>query len=430
MPRSHRQYVARNLSEAAAAGPWELQPLAQRLRSAVHGRTQWATGLAKRLMAAFPEPAESDRLLPIILADRGFGRVRTRSLQIGQVFASMPQMRPSVDWGVRPFRTTAEVAIWLGLKLGELDWFADVQGRNSRQMSSKLWHYTHRWVPKRGGRFRLLEVPKPRLKAIQRTLLRDLLAHIPPHDAAHGFRPGRSVRTFAEPHAGRAVVWRIDLKDFFPSVRASRVHALFRSAGYPLAVARALTGLCTTALPVGVVPPDPNVPLAALRERHLPQGAPTSPALANLAAYGLDVRLAAWAAACGATYTRYADDLAFSGDEAFARTGIRFRRVVWQIIAEEGFRANATKGRWMTAGGRQHLAGVVVNQRPNVRRDEYDRLKAILTNCGRHQPASQNRDGHPDFRAHLLGRVAHVAHLNPDRGRKLRALVDQIDWTQ
>ena len=178
-----------------------------------------------------------------------------------------------------------------------------------------------------------------------------------------------------------------------------------------------------------VKPPAQTCRWPPFRERHLPQGAPTSPALANLAAYGLDVRLSAWAAACGATYTRYADDLAFSGDESFARTGVRFRRVVWQVVAEEGFRANAAKGRWMTAGGRQHLAGVVVNQRTNVRRDEYDRLKAILTNRIRHGPASQNRDGHPDFRAHLLGRVAHVAHLNPDRGRKLRALADQIEWS-
>jgi hypothetical protein len=271
-------------------------------------------------------------------------------------------------------------------------------------------------------------VPKRRLKEIQRVVLRDILNHIPPHDAAHGFRPGHSIRTFVEPHVSRAAVWRVDLKDFFPSVRASRVHAIFRSAGYPIVVASALTGLCTTALPANVAPPCPEMDVSKFRERHLPQGAPTSPALANLAAHGLDVRLTAWAREFGAAYTRYADDLAFSGDQQLAAAGIRFRRVVWQIIAEEGFRANAAKGRWMTAGTRQHLTGVVVNRRPNIRRDDFDRLKAILTNCVRHGPAGQNRGGDPDFRAHLLGRIAHVAAIHPDRGRKLRGLADRIDW--
>ena len=417
----------RNLAEAVAAGPWQVAEIADRIRRAIGARPRGVTGLARRLLAAFAEPPTAESVLPVLRADRDYHKF---PLRIHEVFWSTPAMGPGHGWPVPALRTTTELADWLRLSPGELDWFADVQGRNRRQPGGPLTHYTHRWVPKRGGRFRLLEVPKARLKAIQRRVLRGIIDHIPPHEAAHGFRPGRSIRTFAEPHANRAAVWRVDLKDFFPSVRASRVHALFRSAGYPVGVARALTGLCTSALPVGVVPPDLDVPTSILRVRHLPQGAPTSPALGNLAAFGLDVRLSAWAAACGATYTRYADDLAFSGDEAFADSGRRFRRIVWQIITEEGFKANAAKGRWMTVGGRQHLAGVVVNRKPNVRRDEYDRLKAILTNCLRLGPAGQNRDGHPDFRAHLLGRVAHVTALNPDRGNKLRAVADRIDWSR
>jgi hypothetical protein len=426
MPGSYPRPADRNLAVAATAGPWQAAAVANRLRRAV-GRTRGLTGLARRLVGAFPDAPTADAVLPALRADAIYPAL---SGSIREVFWFAPAMGPGRGWPVPVLRTTTELADWLGLSPGELDWFADVQGRNPRRPAGRLSHYTHVWVPKRGGRFRLLEVPKPRLKGIQRRVLRALLDHIPPHETAHGFRPGRSVRTFAEPHANRAAVWRIDLKDFFPSVRASRVHALFRSAGYPVAVARALTGLCTTALPVGVTPPNPDVPLAALRARHLPQGAPTSPALANLAAFGLDVRLAAWAGACRVAYTRYADDLAFSGDEAFADAGHRFRRAVWQIITEEGFRANAVKSRWMTAGRRQHLAGVVVNRKPNVRRDEYDRLKALLTNCLRHGPGAQNRDGHPDFRAHLLGRVAHVASLNAARGRKLLELADRIVWSR
>jgi RNA-directed DNA polymerase len=86
------------------------------------------------------------------------------------------------------------------------------------------------------------------------------------------------------------------------------------------------------------------------------------------------------------------------------------------------------KSRFMRQGVRQQLAGVVVNTRTNIRREDYDRLKAILTNCIRHGPASQNRDGHSDFQGHLAGRIAYVAMLNPERGRRLRGLFDRIAW--
>jgi RNA-directed DNA polymerase len=165
-----------------------------------------------------------------------------------------------------------------------------------------------------------------------------------------------------------------------------------------------------------------------LESRHLPQGAPTSPALANLAAFRLDVRLAALATTVGARYSRYADDLAFSGDAGLAVRARRLIRLVSRIAREEEFTLRAGKTRVMRRSSRQLLAGVVVNERPSVRRADYDRLKAILHLCGTLGPASQNTADHPDFRAHLLGRIAWVAHLHPARGAKLRALFEQIAW--
>jgi hypothetical protein len=162
------------------------------------------------------------------------------------------------------------------------------------------------------------------------------------------------------------------------------------------------------------------------RTAHLPQGAPTSPALANLCAYRLDCRLDALARALNGVYTRYADDLAFSGGEELERGARRFQVLVCRIALEEGFTLQTRKSRFMRQGVRQQLAGVVVNAHPNVRREEYDRLKAILTNCVRHGPSSQNRAGHEDFRGHLAGRIAYVTMLNPARGRRLHALFAQI----
>jgi RNA-directed DNA polymerase len=416
----------RNLAEAAVAGTWQSAEVAKRLHRAMGTRPRGLIGLARRLLASFPDPPTAQQVLRVLRTDPLYPELPAT---IRQVFWSPAMMRPTRGWDVPTLRTTVELAHWLDLTVGELDWFADVQGRNPRQADPRRQHYTHRWVPKRGGRYRLLEIPKPRLKRIQRRILDGILSRIPPHAAAHGFRAGRSIKTFAEPHVGKALVWRIDLKDFFPSVPASRVHAIFRSAGYPLVVARALTGLCTTSLPGDSRAPDSTDVNPAFGQRHLPQGAPTSPALANLAAFRIDLRLASWAAECGATYTRYADDLAFSGGTEFARSGHRFRRVVFQVIVEAGFRPNIAKTRWMSPGGRQQLAGVVVNQRTNVRRDEYDRLKAILTNCVRHGPESQNREGRPDFRAYLLGRIAHIAFVNPARGQKLTAISRHIVWS-
>ena len=82
----------------------------------------------------------------------------------------------------------------------------------------------------------------------------------------------------------------------------------------------------------------------------------------------------------------------------------------------------------MTLGGTRQLAGAVVNQHPNIKRNEYDFLKAILTKGVRQGPPAQNREGRGDFRAHLLGRIAHVAFLNPVRGQKLRTLAERIEW--
>jgi hypothetical protein len=162
--------------------------------------------------------------------------------------------------------------------------------------------------------------------------------------------------------------------------------------------------------------------------RHLPQGAPTSPALANLAALRLDRRLSGLARRAGVVYTRYADDLTFSGGDDLAQARARFGALVAVIAGEEGFALNHRKTRLMRRGVRQHVTGVVVNVRPNVRRTDFDALKAILTNCARLGPATQNRAGLADFRAHLAGRVAQMASIHAGRGAKLRELFARIVW--
>lgn len=336
--------------------------------------------------------------------------------------------------GVPALATAGELAAWLGLSAEELDWFSDARQGQEHARAPALLHYHHVLTRKRNGSPRLLEAPKTRLKAIQRRILREILARVPVHECAHGFVAGRSCLTGAQVHAGEAMVARFDLAEFFPSIGAPRVHGLFRALGYPWAVARHLTGLCTTVTPLGVIDRlslafSENAALrTTYRARHLPQGAPSSPALANLLAWRLDRRLHGLARAAEANYTRYADDLAFSGDAAFARSIGRFSTAVARVVVEEGFRLNPAKTRIMERHQRQSVTGLVVNAHLAVSRDAVDTLRAILHNCARGDPQAQNRDGVPDFRRHLEGRVAWVEQVDPRRGARLWALFRRIEW--
>jgi len=230
----------------------------------------------------------------------------------------------------------------------------------------------------------------------------------------------------------------MDLRHFFPSLVCARIQSFFRMAAYSETVADLLGGLCTTSAPKSFWN---NPPLEVNTEdiersrllysrRHLPQGAPTSPALSNICAYRLDCRLSGLAQSADAQYTRYADDLAFSGGSGFARSAERFATHVAAILAEEGFAAHHRKTRIMRPGVRQHLAGITVNRRANIPRRDFDRLKATLTNCARHGPSTQNKNGHPAFRQHLEGRVAFVESVNLEKAALLREILTRIDWNR
>lgn len=409
-------------------------------------RRAWVEAAARRFWAAFrgrtrPRRSEASAFLQ---ADPSVRRALARITpdKVARWIPEPQRMQPvdaARDWPVPVIESSGALADWLGLTAGELEWFADLCGLGRRlPASSKLSHYFYRPLAKPGGGVRLIEAPKPRLKQLQHFILHGLLCRIPVHDAAHGFRRGRSIRSFGTPHVGRDVILRMDLENFFPSISGARVQALFRTAGYPERVADLLGGLLTNStprsawgVPVGGAEEEAARLVAARRlhaHRHLPQGAPSSPAVANLCAYRLDCRLSGLAAAAGAVYTRYSDDLAFSGDEDFARQVERFAVHAAAIAVDEGFAVNHRKTRVMRPGVRQRLAGLVVNQKLNLPRDEYDRLKAILTNCARHGPEGQNRDGRPLFREHLGGRVAFAESVNPSRGARLREIFERIRW--
>jgi hypothetical protein len=448
-PPRRQGVVALALARAFLAGEWDPPAMAARGRRCIGDRRRWLADLALAARSAWPEaPRDEPRALAAFLdacpvLTTTFERDRARGRPVPSVhrwLTSEGAMGPA-RWPVPPLDTLRDLQEFLGLDAGGLAWFADARGWERTAADEALRHYRYRWSLKGSGGARLIEEPKPVLKFFQRRLLHDIVDVIPPHAAAHGFRTGHSVLTHARLHAGQAAVLRFDLEAFFSSVSAGRIFGLFRLAGYSEAVAHSLTALVTNVVPRAVWgaaprPEDDDAAALAVHHRlgrhlagaHLPQGAPTSPALANLVAFGLDRRLHALADSLGARYSRYADDLTFSGSHSLWRRAPELGRVVAAIVADEGFRLNDAKTSRRAAGERQVVTGLVVNAGPNVRRRDFDVLKAIVHNALRTGGPAQNRTGHPNFRASLGGRVSWLEHVHPEHGARVRAEFDRIAW--
>jgi retron-type reverse transcriptase len=309
--------------------------------------------------------------------------------------------------------TPADVAKALNLPIPRLRWLA------FHSEASTVTHYVRFQVPKKSGGMRELSAPHHDLAATQQWILMHILEKIPVHDAAHGFVPGRGTMSNAVPHVGRAAVVNLDLKDFFPSITFPRVKGIFQDLGYSPAAATVLALLCTEC-PRRKVEYAGRVYHVAAGPRGLPQGACTSPAVSNLLTRRLDSRLNGLAKKMGFTYTRYADDLTFSGPaEAAAKTGYLLARIR-HIVADEKLEVNEKKTRVQRPNSRQTVTGIVVNKRPNVARRTTKRLRAILHQAKKNGLAGQNRENRENYADWLGGMISYVQMVNPDKGRRLR----------
>lgn len=317
--------------------------------------------------------------------------------------------------GLPPLATVDELAAMLGLTRAELV-------RWTRPGTDPGSAYVEFELPKAKGGSRRIAAPRGPLRLLQRKLLEQILAKVPQHEAVHGFVAGRSTVSNARPHEGAALVIKTDLRDFFPSVNYRRVVGIFGMLGYGYEVAQALAQL-TTYRPR--LPGVDGAPGPVLWPGVLPQGAPTSPALANLACRRLDVRLSKLAARYGARYTRYADDLTFSFAEL---PSISFGRFLWWvdgICQQEGFLEHPGKRKILRAGNQQRVTGLVVNDTVHVPREDRRRFRAILHNCARLGVAAASK-GRADFAAYLAGYAAYVQMVQPELGAAWSAEVARL----
>lgn len=425
----NRNELSLNLAHSITRGEWSKEfinsNLLRRLPPTVH---KLIPAISEDLVTELPARyAPSEKYVAEhLLYDQNFDRIYRYCGRKG--IWPTPDLSPPVMAPIPAFQqidlpqipTLSALAEFLFLTPEQLEYLADRNGRHEEHGDMAVNHYHYVLKPKRTSGFRLIEAPKERLKAIQRHILRSILDKLPAHPDTFGFVRSRNCLQGANRHAGEQVVLRFDLKNFFPSISAGRIFGLFRCLGYPHHVAVYLTALSTTKTPARVLERLTYSDRGLYKTPHLPQGAPLSPALANHAAFGLDRRLAGLAKRLDANYSRYADDLIFSGDRTITSNLLRH---VPQIVKDEGFALNTSKTRVQPQTTRQTVTGIVVNKHLNIDRKTFDHLKAVIHAC---QKEGDHRLSDPAFRASLEGKIAWVEAINPTRGQKLWRLLDNV----
>lgn len=318
------------------------------------------------------------------------------------------------------FENESQLALAMGITVKELAFLA-----YSRKVS-EVTHYQKFYLPKKSGGKRLISAPMPRLKSCQHWILQNILYKIPLHADANGFVPGKSILTNAQPHVGKQVVINADVKDFFPSIHFKRVRALFKKIGYADKIATILALICTEA-PTDNVQLDGKKYFVQKGERVLPQGAPTSPAITNILCYRLDKRLTGVAKKFNCNYTRYADDITYSGPlENNTAT-----KLIWhirKILTEEGFTLHPDKVRIMQKSQRQEVTGIVVNQQLSISREKLRKFRALLHQLSKngHEKLVWNTSSLPGG---IEGFAAFVKMVNPGKGNKIAAEMQTIKQT-
>jgi len=422
------------LTDAFLSGPFEQAALLKRGQTCLGVSPPWLNKICQMLVE---QNIAADRdHVAAFLKNRSNFRPTDLPERIAYYYCPETRMQtvPSFAAASLPIlHTVADLQDFLKLpNLSRLEWFADHRQTLHHYAHGPLCHYEYRW---QGHKPRLLCMPKTQLKRLQKRIAQTLLASVPVHAAAHGFTRGHSTRTFVAAHCARHWVLRLDLTAFFPSIGFPRIYGFFRYLGYAKSIARYLTLLCTHRVPKAVLVPHITDWYTRKRfeQRHLPQGAPTSPALANLVTYALDCRLTGLADSIGANYTRYADDLLFSGDEHIDLPHLI--TLIGHIVADAGFSLNYRKTRVMGHGQRQQAVGIVFNQQPQVSRQVFDRFKAILHNCVVHGVDSQRQRyqasdpmGRELSAVRLQGQLAYFHMINPEKAQRLTDLYRQIKW--
>ena len=270
-------------------------------------------------------------------------------------------------------------------------------------------HYRKAKLPKKNGGFRNLSVPDEVLKSIQKRIAEVLLIHMPVSRYAKAYRFGSSTLRNAKHHVGKQVVLKLDILHFFDSIRYSTVKdKLFPEEIYAEPLRILLTMLC-------------------YHKDALPQGAPSSPAITNIILYEFDEQLGQWCREHGIAYTRYCDDMTFSGDFEPSEV-IRYVRLE---LKKMGFLLNEQKTRIQRPGQQQTVTGIVVNEKLSIPADYRRKLRQELYYCRKfgileHMQKIGLEIPEDTYRMQLLGKVNYVLQVHHND----KDMLDARKWLQ
>lgn len=324
----------------------------------------------------------------------------------------------AAEFGLPLIQTPTELANAMNISIKELHFLV-----YHRTLSTTSHYQTFR-IPKKTGGFRTISAPMPRLKSAQYWIQQNILSKIPTLECVHGFVPGRSIVTNATPHIHQDVVINLDIKDFFPSITESQVITIFQKIGYPVNIAVLLARLCT--MPIEHrVQLDGQDFILCMNERILPQGAPTSPSLSNHAFAIADQEFMQICASHNLQYTRYADDLTFSGTVDTENIG-SFLFAVRSVIKRHNFTEHPSKTRIMRKGRRQEVTGIVVNEKLNLDRIALMKFRAFLHHIDQNGLDGAYWNGTAGLLDKMMGFACFVCMVHPTKGEKLLATAKKI----
>ena len=253
----------------------------------------------------------------------------------------------------------------------------------------------------RGHRNRILSVPNNLLKIVQRVILERYLYQIETSEYSTAYCKGKSLLDNASPHIGKECILKLDISHFFDSSTDDSVYLVFKQFGLSVPATSLLTHLCTY-------------------KGKLPQGAPTSPYIANLVMKHFDENLGKWCKNRNITYTRYCDDMTFSGDRSAVRNSNIIRKVK-ALLNNMEMKLNDKKTIFLSSSQQQRVTGIVVNEKAtipcSIRQEVYYCTKFGVSDSLQRQ----GLDISPDKYLHsLLGRISFALQIGPDNSEMLK----------
>ncbi|WP_340073714.1 reverse transcriptase family protein [Leptobacterium sp. I13] len=266
-------------------------------------------------------------------------------------------------------------------------------------------YYRYYKIPKKNGGIRKIQEPLPNLKNIQHWILYNILYKINSSNYAKAYIKNKGLKDNLKFHKNQKKVYSIDIEDFFSTITYDKVYNIFKDVGYSDTISKYLSKLC------------------CLKE-VLPQGAPTSPYISNLIMKDIDKEIGEYCIERNIRYTRYADDLTFSGD--FDENELKV--MVEDLLSRKGFKLNNNKTKLMLNSQRQIVTGVLVNKKPQLTKYKRRELRQILyyinkfgldSHIGRIGMDKRN------YLDHLIGQIGFGLYINPN-DKELRGYFEKI----